>query len=284
MADLQDEPINVKPTPQQVSKAKPKPVGPPESIQLRAWRPTSDSVIIRTFVEPFAIKQIQKRIAKAWNSKHLTEGELRNKTAEEFNRLGGFTYDDERFDSAEAVIGRDKSWFFGTPIMDYLAMDYDAYINDQGQSVPAGGIMIQNLTMVVKQKKNIVKTIIPGHKGTIKQFISDGDYQIDAVGLLIAPPSNFSGSYTFNNGNKILPKGEFKMGQRPDEEMMSFIQVLKAQMEVNVYSPFLNLFDIDKCVIESHEFPNEKGKLDNQMIKFKMYSDEDFDVIINAQT
>lgn len=255
---------------------------PPQSINVRGIRPTSNSPIIRTVLEPIIISVGQRAVMKRgfetrqaeWDKTYGKQGEYAQ------SEHGRALQEIEGHAPTQAI--RDRSWWFGTPIVDELIMSYDAYTDDQGNTNPAGGIVIQNILLTVKQVKNIVRTKVPGHRGTIKQFISDGDYEIDAVGKIIAPPEGFSGTYSLNGGAKIEPRGKFVQGERPTDEIMALVRVLRAQIEVDVNSPFLNLFDIDRCVIMSHEFPQEPGKLDNQMIRFKMYSDEDFDVITGA--
>ncbi len=84
------------------------------------------------------------------------------------------------------------------------------------------------------------------------------------------------------NKRTFFPKGDFVQGQRPVEEIEVLINILRAQIEVDVKSAFLNLFSIDRCVIGPYEFPQERGRLDNQLIRFTMWSDEEFDVTTGA--
>lgn len=252
------------------------PIGPPESLNLQGWRPTSDNIIIRTFAEPFLIKKFQEKLSKAWHSRNEIE---------HLRRIGQYLGDEaiEGLESGnlEEQYPYIRSWFFGTPVLDYVAMFYDDYTNDDGVTVPAGGIMIQNILLTVRQTKNIVKTVVPGRSGTIKQFVSNGDYVIEGTGKIVAPPNELDHSYASDDNNETEPLGLFVPGRRPVEELGQFVKVLDAQLEVDVYSPFLNLWNITTCVLERYELPQEKGIIDNQYFKFTMSSDEPFEVEIN---
>jgi hypothetical protein len=240
----------------------------PETINIRGARPTSGNPQISRFLEPLIISTA---------SKALLRGSFRRKKAEWDRFDSDFKIEGVEGLESEVIQPQDASWFFGTPVIDTLLMAYDAYIDDQGKSVPAGGIAMQNILLTVKQPKNIVRTKVPGNKGRIKQFISDDDFEIQAVGKIIAPPGLLNQRYQLN-GENIVPQGEFKQGERPTAEIEALVRVLKAQIEVDVNSSFLNLFEIDRCVIGPYEFPQERGRLDNQLIRFTMWSDEDFDV------
>ena len=62
------------------------------------------------------------------------------------------------------------------------------------------GIYIDTLIITINQSKNIVKTPIEGRNGTIKEFISDGDYQITITGALVGA----DGQYPINQVNELL--------------------------------------------------------------------------------
>lgn len=245
---------------------------PPETINIRGARPTSGNAIISRFLEPLIITQAAKQLLKAGFSKNSAEWK---KYEEEFNIEPVTGLD------GQVIQPGDYSWWFGTPILDVLVMSYEAYTDDRGNTVPAGGIALQNIMLTVSQPKIIERTRISGHRGRVKQFIGDDDFEIQAIGKIIAPPEGVNKWYSLN-GVTIKPKGEFKQGHRPTEEIMQLVRLLKAQIEVEVSSPFLNLFDINRCVMGPYSFPNEEGRLDNQLVKFTMWSDEDFDVTTGA--
>lgn len=247
--------------------------GPPDSISVRSAIPSSNNPIIMRFIKPGLFRIAQKKLVKAGLSKYEAE---RKKFEGEFDidPVSGLPI-------AETIQPADRSWWFGTPVIDELIISHPDYLDENGNRRLAGGIVMQNIILTVTQAKVIERTRIPGHKGTIKQFISDDDFEIQAVGKVIAPPEGFYNPYSTEAG-LISPKGEFRQGERPTDELIQLINVLKAQVEVDVVSPFLNLFDIDKCVIGPYSFPQEEGKLDNQLLKFTMWSDEDFDVTTGA--
>ena len=247
---------------------------PPDSISVRSAIPSTNSPIVMRFIKPGLFRVIQKKLIKGG--------------------LSGYEADIKRFEAkydidpvsglprAETIQPESRSWFFGTPVIDELIISHPDYLDENGNRRLAGGIIMQNIILTVNQPKIIERTRVPGHRGRIKQFISEDDFEIQAIGKIIAPPKDYYNPYSSENG-LLNPRGEFKQGERPTEELTQLINVLRAQVEVDVVSPFLNLFDIDKCVIGPYSFPQEEGKLDNQFLKFTMWSDEDFDVTTGAE-
>lgn len=126
-----------------------------------------------------------------------------------------------------------------------------------------GDITLQLLTVlcVVNMQKNIVKTVIQGRNGTVKEYISDGDYQIQIVGGFF----------------------DQQKDRYPIEKVQDLITICKLSEAVEVYSPFLQLFNIYEIVIESYEIPQDKGKQNSQLFNLKCVSDEPLPLTLNAE-
>lgn len=109
---------------------------------------------------------------------------------------------------------------------------------------------------VVNQSRNIVTTPIQGRNGTVKEYISDGDYDINIKGHVIGPASNKS----------------------PKEEMENIINLFQQPNELVMISSFLTLFGIQYVVVNNYSFSQVEGTLNQVQIDIKMLSDEPIEV------
>lgn len=100
-------------------------------------------------------------------------------------------------------------------------------------------ITLDCLLINVAQTKNIVKTQIQGRPGTVKEFISDGDYSVSIKGYL-------------DGANGDL-----------DSQITALVKYLKKKTALRVYSDKLGLFEIYDLVVERYEFPEVEGQDDN---------------------
>jgi len=126
---------------------------------------------------------------------------------------------------------------YGTPIMDVLEFPDGAYIDLQGDLITYGGITNAAVILEVSQGKNIVKTPIQGRNGTIQEYVSDGDYQINARGFITSK-------------DNIIPLDDAKL----------FREIMQVPQEIEVVSQYLNeIFDINQIVIESFDMPQAEG-------------------------
>lgn len=104
-------------------------------------------------------------------------------------------------------------------------------------------------------------TVIRNHvlkgrsKGTVKEFWTADDYQIEIKGIILG------------DDFKRLPSAEI-------DKIRYYCEVRKS---VEVSSPFLTLFGIQYMVIESYEFLHTPG-YNNQAYIIKGYSDEPFEL------
>ena len=87
--------------------------------------------------------------------------------------------------------------YLGTPILDPFTFNGGSFfatdnINKEGDPIPfpddngvSGlGLVIPNMIIEVNQTKNIITTPIQGRDGTVKEFISRGDYLITLSGII----------------------------------------------------------------------------------------------------
>jgi hypothetical protein len=154
-----------------------------------------------------------------------------------------------------------KGWF-GTPVFSNLEFPSGAYETLDGETIQFKGIRIDAALFVVNQARNIIKTPIQGENGTVKQYISDGDFEIECSGVIV-------GSSTENGSNfTVAPTFEV-----PEEELRKFLKILSIPKEIEVTSQFLDFFDITTVVVESYSFQQMQGSQDTVMFAVRMLSD-----------
>lgn len=144
-----------------------------------------------------------------------------------------------------------RTSYLGTPVFSNLEIKPFKYDTLEGETIEIkNGIVIDTVLMAVSQSKNIVTTPIQGRNGTVKEYISDGDYQIDINGMIVS------------EGNKY-----------PESEVNELIQILKSPVAISFISEFLNWFDIHDVVVESFDFPQTEGVRNAQQFTISCLSD-----------
>ena len=127
--------------------------------------------------------------------------------------------------------------YLGTPIFAPILIKPVTYTEDDGTEITVDGIFIDTILMTITQTKNIEKTVITGRKGTIKEYISDGDYSVDLDIIIASKVPN------------VFPK----------EASDRLIKLLQAPKELEVVSEVLNRYGIDSLVVEDFKNPQRRG-------------------------
>jgi hypothetical protein len=129
------------------------------------------------------------------------------------------------------------------------------------KEIKQGGLSIQILQSIVtlQQKKNIVKTVVEGRSGTVKEYISDGDWQV-----------NIRGAFCDPNADRF-----------PIEDCNTLAQICKLPEAIEVVGEFFQLFDIHNLVIEEYDFPQRQGYQNMQAFNIKAVSDDPIELKLN---
>lgn len=120
-------------------------------------------------------------------------------------------------------------------------------------------LVINDATVSISRKKNIVTTELVGLDGTVKEYISNGDYEVRInVGIVAV------------DGNKIV-----------DDYPTEGIETVRGFLEVNdgldIQSAFFDIFKIDRIVVT--EFSVDQNTASNrQTIDIKALSDKDYEI------
>ena len=126
-------------------------------------------------------------------------------------------------------------------------------------------IIIKECLVTINQEKNIVATPIDGRVGTIKEYISDGDFQITLdVGI-----SNDIDFYDVDNNTKHQ--------EYPADKIKAFIDLLKVGESLIVDNWFLKQFKVYNITIQSYSLQQETHS-NRQFISVKCLSDDAYEI------
>jgi hypothetical protein len=186
-----------------------------------------------------------------------------------FHSLEGANAEFE-FDFERLVDGSDANSYLGTPIFDQIILGAEEnnasetkegqnfFDPDLGKIVTERPVVINNGLITVRQGRNIIKTPLVNASGTVKEFISDNDYEITIVGAIEHSDADIART---------------SQDARPDTEIQNFIRLCRATSEISVSSRYLTLFGITKIVIEGYELGQKSGQRGLQFFSLTCISD-----------
>ena len=127
-------------------------------------------------------------------------------------------------------------------------------------------LMINDAVVSISQIKNIVKTALQGAKGTVKEYINTGDYDIKiTVGIVSIEDGVIVDTYP-SEGIRTVKK--FLV--RSEKESEDFERI-------GVQSTFLDIFGINKMVITGFNVKQETHS-NRQVIEIQAVSDVDYEI------
>lgn len=151
--------------------------------------------------------------------------------------------------------------FLGTPYASDIIFQDGKYINSQGKTIEYSGITLYDMTIVVNQTKNIVKTPVQGRAGDFKEYIADGDFNITITG-------------------RLSPVDKNSISKYPEDAMNILIDLCKVQDSIAVVCKYLQRFSIYNLVIESYDLPQTEGSHTIQAFTLNCLSDEPVELVL----
>lgn len=148
--------------------------------------------------------------------------------------------------------------FLGNPVFDQFYIDKMDWVDLDGRSHGDPQFFIDLALFEISQSRNIITTALQGYNGTVKEYISDGDYFIKIRGALV-------------DKNPM---------RYPKEQMQTLIDISKANIAVPVVSDFLQLFGIYNMVIKELSFPQKEGFRNTQLFEIDALSDAPINLIL----
>lgn len=145
--------------------------------------------------------------------------------------------------------------YLGTPVMDDLTFEAGRYQElgakegDEPLSYPA--ITIDTVVFTVNKVRNVIKTAVQGRNGTVKEYVSDGDYSISCQGVI-------------SNRDNFFPEDQARLLR----------QVFEVPQQLPIVSLYLNnVHEIFNIVVESWSMPFTAGKRNEIPFSFIAVSD-----------
>lgn len=120
----------------------------------------------------------------------------------------------------------------------------------------------------INLEKNIVTTALQGRNGTIKEYISDGDYNITVDAGVSAYPVQ-------NEENEIDIS-------YPIDAVKELQELLALPEALEVQSDFLDIFGIDSAVVKSFSLQQETHA-NRQSINIQMLSDRAYEIRLKEE-
>jgi hypothetical protein len=115
----------------------------------------------------------------------------------------------------------------------------------------------------INQTKNIVKTAIAGTNGTVKEYMSEGDFIINLKGVIVGDVAN----------------------QRPDViRLNSLVAYLKAPLAIPISCHFLEELLISSVVIDSYKLGQREGARNIIDVDISMLSDSPIELSTSQNT
>lgn len=130
--------------------------------------------------------------------------------------------------------------------------------------------IFNEVVMSVTQERNIVTTPLQGRDGTIKEFISNGDYVITVDAGVMEGQKQID-----NEDDEVsfqIPSSTY-----PKEELKRLKNILTLPKAIEVYSEFLLVFGITSVVVKSFSLVQETHS-NRQSIQIQMLSDTPYEI------
>ena len=161
------------------------------------------------------------------------------------------------FDVKNQDVKLNGSDWIGVPTLTSLAIEY----KDKR-------VELYECIITINQEKNIVTTPLQGRDGTIKEYISDGDYAItiDAAVCSYVINQNEDADYTESHSYPVA-------------QLQELISFLKIKDTLKVQSDFLILFGVTDAVVKSYGMVQETHS-NRQSFQIQMLSDTPYEIKI----
>jgi len=147
--------------------------------------------------------------------------------------------------------------YIGVPTLTSLALQYNNV-----------RVELLECVITVNQEKNIVTTPMQGRDGTVKEYISDGDYSISVDAAVSSYVIDQKGQSDYNDSHAY-----------PLSQLEDVIAMLKIKDSLEVQSDFLRLFEIDNVVVKTYGMVQETHS-NRQAFNIQMLSDSPYEIKI----
>ncbi|MBF2708784.1 DUF6046 domain-containing protein [Flavobacterium soyangense] len=147
--------------------------------------------------------------------------------------------------------------YIGVPTLTSLAFQYNNV-----------RVELLECIITVNQEKNIVTTPMQGRDGTVKEYISDGDFTISVDAAVSSYAIDQKTQSDFNDSQAY-----------PLSQLEDVIATLKIKDTLEVHSDFLTLFGITNVVVKTYGMVQETHS-NRQSFNIQILSDTPYEIKI----
>ena len=151
--------------------------------------------------------------------------------------------------------------YLGTPVLSNIVFKPGSY-EQNGEIIQYEGLTINTVLITASMSKNIVITPVAGRPGTVKEYISKGDYVITINGAIV----NETGGAAY-----------------PKEDMKRLIALMDVPEALDFTSEYLDLFGSMDLVITNFTPPQAKGQRNMQVFTIGAVSDNPIELQLNEE-
>jgi hypothetical protein len=123
-------------------------------------------------------------------------------------------------------------------------------------------LVLNNVLITTGRQNTIVETVVVGHSGTVKEFISTQDWNIDI------------------QINVLTPDDSEDITAYPLEEVRKIISYLDTHKSVTVINNYCDMLDIHTIVIKGASL-GQSTHSNQQYISVNATSDTEFEMVLN---
>lgn len=163
-----------------------------------------------------------------------------------------------------------KGTLSGVPVFDAVIFKKPIGSSQQTQTFTGGSstapidaindLILPIALITINQEKNIVRTNVQGRNGSVKEYVSDGDYQISIKGVIVGEDSN----------------------KPPIDDLKKLDTFCKSPFSLDVVSNVLDYFKIYTVVISGYSYEQREGMRNVFDFNLNCYSDTPFEIKSNA--
>ena len=155
----------------------------------------------------------------------------------------------------------DTKSYLGTPV--YSSLIFKALsgkdLNNLGEDVKkivSEPFEMTEILMSIDQTKNIVKTALNGRPGTVKEYISKGDYMIKVDGVIV---------------------NQYPL-QYPERTVKALKTFLDLEQSLEVAGQLLSIFNITDIVVDDYKIKDIQGTRNQVGFTLSLLSDTEFKI------
>jgi hypothetical protein len=150
-----------------------------------------------------------------------------------------------------------RATILGTVVFDDITFPAGTYINNNGDAVNYPELFLLSVQVVVNSQKNIIETPVAGLNGTVKEYISRGDYMI-----------SISGKITQSAVNAF-----------PADDIDNFVEISEIEDAIPIESKLLNeFFNVFNVVLKKVSVSTIPGSINEVDVTIEAVSDIEIDL------